>query len=208
MQIQYHHYDLPHDHNLKGSLAIDTEAMGLNNLRDRLCLIQIKDEDGKIFLIHYPKANFNSPNLKQVLLDSSRKKIFHYARFDVAILQYSFQIEMQNIYCTKIASRLSRTYTNQHGLKDLCLQLLDVKLSKQQRCSDWGNESLNEEQMRYAANDVEYLHELSNILTELLKRENRLYIAQKCFDFLPHRAQLDVIGWNNIDIFSYSTVEG
>ena len=203
----YHLYDLPSDVSFDGSIAVDTEAMGLNILRDRLCVVQISDSKGNEHLVHFPEPKFDAPNLKKLLADKKRQKIFHYARFDVAALQHYLDIEMANIYCTKIASRLCRTYTSNHGLKDLCQQLLGVKISKQQQTSDWGNAKLTQEQIEYALTDVRYLHQLAEILTSMLKREKRWEIAQKCFDFIPARATLDALGWNDVDILSHNTGE-
>lgn len=199
----YHQYDLPEGAVLKGDLAIDTEAMGLNNLRDRLCVVQICGEDGEAHVIHFPTAKYESPNLRKYLMDSARMKIFHFARFDVSIIQHYLQIELTNVYCTKIASRLSRTYTDSHGLKDLCQEMLGVKLNKQQQTTDWGAVNLSKEQIAYAASDVLYLHELQKKTWEMLEREGRAGVAKKCFEFLPTRAQLDLMGWPEIDIFQH-----
>lgn len=177
--------------------------MGLQTLRDRLCVVQISDGKGNAHVVHFPKQKFDAPNLGKLLLDKSRVKLFHFARFDVAILQHYLQIEMQNVYCTKISSRLCRTYTDQHGLKDLCNELLEVRLNKQQQSSDWGALELTKEQIAYAASDVLYLHNLRSKLNVMLEREGRMQIAQKCFDFLPTRAQLDVMGWPELDIFHH-----
>ncbi len=195
MTINYYVNDIPNNLKLPDQIAIDTEAMGLNNHRDRLCLVQISGGDGSAHLIHFLNKNYSAPNLKKVLSDKSKLKIFHFARFDVGILQHYLDISMQNIYCTKIASRLVRTYTDYHSLKDLCLELLGVKISKQQQSSDWGAQKLSQEQLEYAANDVLHLHKLKEQLDNLLKRENRLEIAQKCFDFIPTRSLMDVLGW-------------
>jgi len=199
----YHMDDLPNEVYLKGSLAIDTEAMGLHPMRDRLCVVQICDEDGNVHIVHFSSQAYNCPNLKQLLMDNKRLKIFHFARFDVALIQHALNVALQNIYCTKISSKLARTYTDQHGLKDVCNELLNVKLSKQQQSSDWGAARLTPEQVNYAANDVIHLHELRHKLDAMLLRENRLEIAQKCFDFIPARATLDLLGWSGIDIFMY-----
>ncbi len=189
--------------NLKGDVAIDTEAMGLDNLRDRLCVVQISDGNGDAHVIHFPQMEFSCPNLRKIIMDNTRQKIFHFARFDVAIIQHYLQIDLSNIYCTKIASRLVRTYTDTHGLKDLCSELLDIKLNKQQRTSDWGAGELSKEQVAYAASDVLYLHELRNRLNHMLKREGREELAKKCFEFIPTRSKLDVMGWNEFDIFQH-----
>jgi ribonuclease D len=199
----YHIDDLPKDLVLKGDLAIDTEAMGLNNHRDRLCLVQLADESGEIHLVHFKNQNFDAPNLKKVLNDDSRMKIFHFARFDVAIIQHYLQIDISNIFCTKISSKLCRTYTNYHSLLDLCQELLGVKISKQQQSSDWGADTLNKNQLQYAAQDVKYLHQLRDKLIVLLNREGRLEIADECFNFLPTKTKLDLLGWIDLDIFAH-----
>lgn len=178
--------------------------MGLNHLRDRLCVVQLSDESGNAHVVHFPKKEYNCPNLKKLLCDESRVKIFHFGRFDIAIIHYYLNIELKNIYCTKTASRLARTYTDQHSLKDLCHELLGVKISKQQQTSDWGASKLTQEQIDYAASDVLYLHALRVKLDVMLKREGRAEIAKKCFDFLPTRADLDLIGWPELDIFAHS----
>lgn len=188
---------------LKGDIAIDTEAMGLNITRDRLCVVQLTDGNGDIYVVHFPKAEYHSPNLKSYLVDEKICKIMHFARFDVSIMQHYFNIEIKNIFCTKISSRLVRTYTEYHGLKDLCSELLGVKLSKQQQSSDWGQDELSSEQIEYAASDVAHLHELRDKFVSLLNREARMDLAQACFDFLPIRAKLDVKGWAEFDIFRH-----
>lgn len=202
--IIYHNNDLPEDilSQNHSSVAIDTEAMGLNNNRDRLCVVQLSFGDGVAHIVHLSNnlSNANdycktSPNLKKLLIMPEILKIFHFARFDVAILQHSFNIIMENLYCTKIASRLARTYTDNHGLKDLCYDLLNIKLSKQQQSSDWGADQLTNEQLEYAAKDVLYLHQLKEKLDSMLTRENRTWLAKKCFDFIPARAYMDVKGW-------------
>lgn len=201
MGIHYYTEDIPSNITITGDIAIDTEAMGLDNLRDRLCVVQIADDSGDAYIVHFPKKQYNCPNLKKLLNDPSRLKIFHFARFDVAIIKHYLGINFTNIYCTKIASRLCRTYTDMHGLKDLCNDLLKVKISKQQQSSDWGAEKLTQEQMQYAANDVLHLHKLKTALDKLLEREGRIDLAKKCFEFLPTRAELDLAGWLNTDIF-------
>ena len=208
MDIRLHTYDLPADVVFKDSIAVDTEAMGLKNYRDRLCLVQLSGGDGVCHLVHFPEPKFDqSPYLKQILSDPSLLRIFHYARFDVAILMHSFQMTLGPIYCTKIASRLVRTYTNRHGLKDLCKELLGVDLSKQEQTSDWGSPILTNEQLKYAATDVLHLHALKQKLDFLLEREKRTNLAQACFDFLPYRAHMDLIAGENFEIFSYQTDE-
>ncbi len=177
--------------------------MGLNLNRDRLCLIQISNGDGNAYLVQFDKNNYNAPNLKKILLDDSRCKIFHFARFDLAVIKKYLNIELSNIFCTKIASKLVRTYTEHHGLKDLCKELLGVNMSKHQQSSYWGTSSLTEEQKDYAARDVLYLHSLKMALQQMLVAENRDLIAQKLCNFLPTIANLDLMGWNDLDIFSH-----
>ena len=195
--------DLPNDVfdclNKATKIAIDTEAMGLNNHRDRLCLVQISSGDSKAHLVQFIKKSghnlqYDSPNLVKLLQNKDIQKIFHFARFDVAILQHTFGINLENIYCTKIASRLCRTYTNSHSLRELCDDLLHVKISKQHQTSDWGQSNLSRAQAEYAANDVLYLHDLANALDGLLNREDRLELAKSCFAFVPTLAKLDVLG--------------
>lgn len=202
--IHYHTYDLPDSVKLVGNLAIDTETKGLNLIRDRLCCVQIADENENIHIVHYPTAQYKSPNLIELLQESNRTKIFHYARFDLAILRREFRVFLTPVFCTKIASRLIRTYTNRHGLAELCQDLLGFSLDKSQQTTDWGVENLTESQLEYAANDVRFLHALMNRLNELLSKENRLAIASACFAFLPVRAEMDLIGWGDEDIFSHS----
>lgn len=177
--------------------------MGLNVTRDRLCLVQISDGYGDAHLVHFPTTNYSCPNLRQVLSDPKRQKIFHFARFDLAMIECYLGLSLENVYCTKIASRLARTYTEHHGLKDLCSELLDIKINKQQQCSDWGAAKLSDEQIAYAASDVLHLHKLRNDLNQRLTRENRMEIAEKCFTFLPARASLDILGWPEFDIFAH-----
>ncbi len=199
MNIFYHQNDIPNNIVFDSSVAIDTEAMGLCQQRDRLCLVQLSSGNGDVHLVHFtePYSFFHCPNLRSILMNNEVEKIFHYARFDVAILQRSLEIEITNIYCTKIASRLTRTFTDLHGLKDLCYDLLGIKISKQQRSSDWGNNSLTKEQMEYAATDVLYLHKIKAILDNILVRENRMNLAKECFAFIPTRARLDIMGWTD-----------
>jgi len=195
--------DLPDDLVLLGPISIDTEAMGLNINRDRLCLVQIADSNGKIFVVKFPVNSYKAPNLSKVLSDPSILKIFHFARFDVAMLYKYLNVTTENLYCTKIASRIARTYTDCHGLKDLCRELLGVTISKAQQSSDWGNAELSEEQIKYAAGDVVYLANLKKVLDKILVRENRLDLAHECFKFIAHRALLDIRGWADIDIFAH-----
>lgn len=202
-KIHLHLGDLPKNVKFGASVAIDTEAMGLNNHRDRLCLVQLSDGDGHAHLVQIAPGKVVAPNLKALLTDAKVTKLFHYARFDVAILQHNLGINIKNIYCTKIASRLCRTYTDKHNLATLCRDLLGVELNKQQQTSDWGQAKLTKEQMTYAADDVLYLHRIKEHLDEMLHREGRMKLAQACFDFLPARARLDTEGWPEIDIFSH-----
>lgn len=203
MTVHYHKFDLPDNVKIEGDIAVDTEAMGLNNHRDRLCVIQISNGNGEAHIIHFPEPKFDAPNVRALLSDKNRVKLFHFGRFDIAILQHYLNIEMSNVYCTKIASRLCRTFTDMHGLKDLCHDLIGVKINKQQQTSDWGASTLSPEQIQYAASDVLYLHQLRTKLDYLVAREGRTDVAQKCFDFLPTRAKLDTIGWNEFDIFQH-----
>lgn len=204
MAIRVHRGDLPNLNNYGREVAIDTETMGLNPHRDRLCLVQLSPGDGSADIIQLPKDPAEAPNLVKLLTDPGVTKIFHYARFDVAVLQQRFGVVTGPIYCTKIASRLVRTYTDRHGLKELARELLNVDLSKQQQSSDWGNEKLTDAQLDYAASDVLYLHDLKRHLDRMLKRENRMDLAQSCFDFVKTRCALDLLGWQETDIFAHS----
>lgn len=177
--------------------------MGLNLHRDRLCLLQLSNGDGKAYLVNFIDKNYAAPNLKKLLLDKNRCKIFHYARFDLAAIKKYLGIDLENIFCIKISSKLVRTYTDAHGLKDLCRELLSVQISKQQQSSYWGRLDLTAEQKEYAAKDVLYLHQLRATLQDMLLTENRLDIAKQIFKFLPIRANLDLVGWNDIDIFMH-----
>lgn len=205
MRLTYHQNDLPETVVLKGDLAVDTETMGLNPLRDRLCVVQIADAEGSVHLVHFTQGLYDAPRLKAVLSDPSRTKIFHFARFDVASMLQHLQIVAAPLFCTKIASKLVRTYTDRHGLKALCHELLGLEMKKEQQCSDWGNTSLTKEQQAYAAGDVLHLHRLRAVLEDRLKREHRLTMAQRCFEFIPTRAQLDLMGWGDgqDDIFHH-----
>ena len=201
-----HEGDIPSDIDWGDAVAVDTEAMGLNNLRDRLCVVQMSSGDGDAHLVHFPTADYDTvPNLKKLMADDAIQKMFHFARFDVAIIKHYLGVEMGNIYCTKIASKLCRTYTDRHGLKDLCRELLDVELSKQQQSSSWGAPTLSEEQITYAASDVLYLHGLKDKLETMLISAGRQEIAHKTMAFLPVRAELDLMGWSESDIFSHSS---
>ena len=204
MEIYFYKNDLPDDLILKGDIAVDTESMGLNfQQRDRLCLVQISNGDGNAHIVNFSEGNYEAPNLRKILADETRCKIFHFARFDIAIIKKYLDINITNIFCTKISSRLVRTYTDSHGLKDLCKDLISVTLSKQQQTSDWGSNELSKDQLKYAAHDVIYLHRLKEKLLKLLHREGRFDLAQKCFNFLPTRAELDIMGWHEIDIFQH-----
>ena len=195
--------DLPSGLNLGPVVAIDSETMGLKPQRDRLCLIQLSSGDGNAHLVQFERCNYTAPNLVKLLEDPDVTKVFHYARFDVAIIKKYLRAQTNSIYCTKIASKLVRTYTDKHGLKDLCKELLDLDLSKQQQSSDWGAKNLTEEQKKYAASDVLYLHKIKEILDQRLLREERDKLAAFCFEFLQTRANLDLIGFENEDIFSH-----
>ncbi len=203
MTIYLHQNDLPADISFGKSVAIDTETMGLNPVRDRLCLVQLSAGDGDAHLVQFADRNYAAPNLKKLLADQSVLKLYHFGRFDIAILQAYLGVLTTPVYCTKIASRLSRTFTDRHGLKNICQELLSIEVNKQQQTSDWGAATLSEEQKIYAANDVLYLHQLKEKFDVMLARENRTEIAQACFDFLPQRAQLDLMGWDEFDIFSH-----
>lgn len=203
MTIELHKGDLPDGLNFENSVAIDTETLGLNPLRDRLCLVQLSSGDGSAHLVQLEKGNYDAPNLKKLLANRDVLKIFHFARFDIAVLRHYLGVMTRPVYCTKIASKLTRTYAPRHGLKDLCLELGGVEISKQQQSSDWGADELSPEQMKYAASDVLYLHMLKEKLDKRLERENRQELAEACFRFLPTRALLDLQGWPETDIFSH-----
>ena len=200
---QLHRGDLPEGFLLGDAVAIDTEAMGLNPHRDRLCLVQLSRGDGDAHLVQLAPGCYEAPNLKRLLADPGILKLFHFARFDIAMLYNYLGVMARPLYCTKIASRLARTFTDRHGLRDLCRDLLGVDLKKEQQSSDWGAASLSEEQLRYAASDVRYLHALQTRLDEMLAREGRTELARSCFDFLPARALLDLEGWPEQDIFAH-----
>jgi len=202
--VHLHIGDLPASVKFNGDLAVDTEAMGLNNLRDRLCVLQISDGQGDEHLVQFRAGEYDAPNLKKLLTDPSRVKLFHFARFDVAIIKHYLGVTVNPIYCTKIASRLTRTYTDRHGFKDICRELLGVEVSKQQQSSDWGQETLTPEQQEYAASDVRHLHKLREKLDVMLERSGRTELAQQCFNFIPTRAALDLEGWPEIDIFAHA----
>lgn len=200
---QLHRGDLPDGLLLGDAVAIDTEAMGLNPHRDRLCLVQLSRGDGDAHLVQFAPGCYEAPNLKRLLADPGILKLFHFAQFDIAMLYHYLGVMARPLYCTKIASRLVRTFTDRHGLRDLCKDLLGVDLKKEQQSSDWGAASLSEEQLRYAASDVRYLHALRTQLDEMLTREGRTELARSCFDFLPARALLDLEGWPEQDIFAH-----
>lgn len=201
MAITLHKGDLPAGLSFGDSVAVDTETMGLRPDRDRLCLVQLSAGDGNAHLVQIPKDNIHAPNLSALLTSPKVLKIFHFARFDIAALKTGLGIDCAPVYCTKVASKLCRTFTDRHGLRDLAKDMLNVEISKQQQSSDWGADTLTEEQLVYAAGDVLYLHALKDKLDDMLSRENRHGLAQAAFDFLPHRAALDLAGWADIDIF-------
>ena len=205
MSVYFHEEDLPAGALGPGAVAVDTETMGLNPLRDRLCLVQISDGSGDEHLVRFaPGSRYDAPVLKAILTDPNRLKLFHFARFDIAALENAFGVVTAPVWCTKIASKMVRTYTDRHGLKYLLQALADVDISKQQQTSDWGAAELTQAQLEYAASDVLYLHKLKDALEQLLIRENRLALAQACFDFLPTRAHLDLLGWGDEnDIFHH-----
>ncbi|KIZ47757.1 MULTISPECIES: ribonuclease D [Rhodopseudomonas] len=204
MTIRLHRGDLPDLARYTDSVAIDTETMGLNPHRDRLCVVQLSNGDGSADVVQIPLGHTDAPNLKKLLGDPKILKIFHFARFDLAALYNGLGVMPAPVYCTKIASRLVRTYTDRHGLKDLVRELLGVDLSKQQQSSDWGAQGLSDAQLAYAASDVLHLHGLRERLDTMLAREDRTALAQACFGFLPSRAMLDLNGWNDQDIFAHS----
>ncbi len=205
MAVFFHEEDLPADVLADGPVAVDTETMGLQTLRDRLCLLQISDGNGDEHLVRFnPGSDFAAPNLKQVLADPARTKLYHFARFDLAAIEYYMGVMAEPVFCTKIASRLIRTYTDRHGLKELVRELLGQDISKQQQSSDWGGPDLSDAQRDYAASDVRFLHRLKDELEVRLEREGRTAMAQACFDFLPHRARLDIAGWPETDIFAHA----
>jgi ribonuclease D len=203
MSITVHKGDVPASVSFGNIVAVDTETMGLNPHRDKLCLVQLSSGDGTAHLVQVDRETYDAPNLIKLFSDPDVMKIFHFARFDVAVLKAYLGVDTNPIFCTKIASKLCRTYTDRHGLKDLCRELLDIDLSKQQQSSDWGAAKLSNAQKSYAASDVLYLHELKSRLETMLAREGRLELAQSCFDFLPTRTGLDLAGWPEQDIFAH-----
>lgn len=203
MNIDLHIGDLPDHISFGSSVAVDTETMGLNPLRDRLCLVQLSSGDGNAHLVRFNAGDYAAPNLKRLLNDANVTKLFHFGRFDIAVLKHYLGVEITALYCTKIASRLVRTYTDRHGLRDLVKDILGHDLSKQQQSSDWGDPNLSEAQLKYAASDVLHLHALRARLDVMLAREGRTEIARACFAFLPKRVELDLLGWPDMDIFSH-----
>ncbi len=203
MAIKLHKGDLPADVDFGQSVAIDTETLGLNPHRDKLCLVQLSSGDGNAHLVQIDRKSYDAPNLKALLVNREVLKIFHFARFDVAVLKAYLDVDVTPVYCTKIASKLVRTYTDRHGLKELVREIVGVDLSKQQQSSDWGLPILSDAQKQYAASDVLYLHELKLRLDQMLKREGRTDLAKACFEFLATRTALDLAGWPDQDIFAH-----
>lgn len=203
MTITLYNGDLPDGLDLGSIIAVDSETMGLHPHRDKLCLIQLSSGDGNAHLVQFDRSSYDAPNLKALLSNQNITKLFHFARFDVAVLSHYLGIAVTPVYCTKIASKLVRTYTDRHGLKDLCREILGIDMSKQQQSSDWGADTLSDAQKTYAASDVLYLHQLKAQLDKMLARENRAQLAAKCFEFLPTRAELDLAGWPDHDIFAH-----
>ena len=203
MTIDLHEGDLPNGLKLGDCVAIDTETMGLRPERDRLCWMQLSAGDGNAHIVRFSQGQYDAPNLKAMISDPTVTKLFHFGRFDIAVIQKYLGVTCTPVYCTKIASKLTRTYTDRHGLKDLCRELLDISISKEQQSSDWGADSLSEAQLSYAASDVLYLHQLRERLNEMLVREGRTELAEACFGFLADRAKLDLAGWPEIDIFAH-----
>ncbi len=203
MSITLYKGDIPKNLDLGQVIAIDTETMGLNPVRDRLCLVQLSGGDGNAHLVQFAAGAYDAPNLKALLRRPDILKLFHFGRFDIASIKAYLDVDCAPVYCTKIASRLTRTFTDRHSLKELCRELLGVELSKQQQSSDWGADTLSDEQLAYAASDVLYLHRIKEKLDTMLERENRTALAQSIFDFLPVRSQLDLEGWADVDIFAH-----
>lgn len=202
MKIKYYENDLPESLDLGNVIAIDTETMGLNPARDRLCLVQLSSGNGTCHLVKIIDLRKKPKNLLKLLNNVKVQKIFHFARFDVAVLKHTYDINIKNIYCTKIASKLARTYTDKHGYKDLCRELLNETISKVEQSSDWGGK-LSKDQKEYAASDVLHLHKIKKKLDAILERENRINLANSCFEFLSHRTDLDLYGWQDVDIFKH-----
>lgn len=206
MTVHFHEEDLPEGVLAAGPVAVDTETMGLITPRDRLCVVQISDGQGDEHLVRFKVgSSYDAPNLKAVLADPERLKLYHFARFDLAAIEYYLGVEAGPVFCTKIASKMTRTYTDRHGLKNLVVELLGGEISKAQQTSDWGAPEINEAQRDYAASDVRFLHQLHEVMVVRLEREGRTEMAQACFDFLPTRARLDMAGWADHDIFSHAS---
>ncbi len=203
MQLHLHQNDLPDGLDFGDAVAVDTETMGLSLARDRLCLAQLSAGDDHCHLVQFRDRRYDAPNLKALLTNPKVLKLFHFARFDLAVIARDLEVDCGPVYCTKVASRLARTSTDKHGLRDLCRDLLGVDLSKQMQTSDWGAATLSDEQLRYAASDVQYLHRLRAALDALLAREGRAELAEACFAFLPARAKLDLLGWSEVDILAH-----
>lgn len=203
MAIKLYKGDLPPGLDFGTSVAVDTETLGLVPRRDKLCLVQLSSGDGNAHLVQVDRSSYDAPNLKALFTNADVTKIFHYARFDVAVIKYYLGVDTAPLYCTKIASKLTRTYTDRHGLKDLVKELLGIELNKQQQSSDWGAHMLSDSQKQYAAQDVVYLHELKARLDQMLSREGREAVARACFDFIPTRAALDLSGWTEEDVFAH-----
>jgi ribonuclease D len=203
MAVKLYKGDLPSGLDLGSSVAVDTETLGLVPRRDKLCLVQLSAGDGNAHLVQLDRTSYEAPNLKALFADPAVTKIFHYARFDVAVIKHYLGVDTAPLYCTKIASKLTRTYTDRHGLKDLIKELLGIELNKQQQSSDWGAHMLSDAQKQYAAQDVIYLHELKSRLDQMLAREGREEIARACFAFIPTRAALDLAGWTEDDVFAH-----
>lgn len=203
MAITLHKGDLPNGLSFGASVAVDSETLGLNPHRDPLCVVQLSAGDGNAHLVQLDRTSYDAPNLRALMTDPKVLKIFHFARFDVAVIERYLGVVTSPVYCTKIASKLVRTYTDRHGLKDLCKELLNIDLSKQQQSSDWGADQLSDAQLAYAASDVLHLHEIKAILDRMLAREGRTELADACFGFLPVRAALDLAGWPEEDIFAH-----
>ncbi|MCZ2328086.1 ribonuclease D [Bartonella sp. F02] len=204
-EIRVHQGDLPNlDNYCVDAIAVDTETLGLQPYRDRLCVVQLSSGDGTADVIQIAKGQNSAPNLVKLLADKAITKIFHFGRFDLAVLAHTFGVMPDVVFCTKIASKLTRTYTDRHGLKEICSELLNINISKQQQSSDWAADILSRAQIEYAASDVLYLHRLKSVFEERLKREERENVAKACFQFLPMRARLDLLGWPEVDIFAHS----
>ena len=202
--IQLHKGDIPAGISFGSSVAVDTETLGLSLVRDKLCVVQLSAGDGSAHLVQLDRKTYDCPNLKTLLADTSVQKIFHFARFDLAMIKKWLDVDCGPVFCTKIASKLVRTYTDRHGLKEVSRELAGVDMSKAQQSSDWGADTLSEAQLAYAASDVLHLHKIRDELTHMLEREARYHLAQACFDFLPHRAALDLAGWDEVDIFAHA----